>query len=414
MQDRCMGKLAPIPASGACPASIDFDGALAILAAHARPLGKESVSLADAGGRYLASPVVARIDAPRRDCAAMDGYAVRDADLKGGTISLRSRGASYAGGAEPAAISAGETWRVMTGAPLPRGSDRVVMIEHCRHRGELVVLDAPPLGKPHVRKAGSDFLAGDELLAAGTRLTPSRMVVAAAADRSEVEVWRRPRILLVVTGDEILTPGSASRMPNAIPDSLSLAIEQLCESAGADVVARLRLPDNEQAIAEAQQEAFAEVVVVIGGASRGDRDFGRSAFVSRGLEIAFADVAMKPGKPVWYGRLRQTHILGLPGNPTAAFIVASLFLAPLIAGLSGGAIADALPWQLRHATRPIPPNGPREAFLCASLSCEGAAICDRQDASGQAMLGLADCLVRRPADAPAVDLGDLVPVVPLC
>lgn len=409
-----MGKHATIPASGVCAASIDFDNALAILAAHARPLGKESVPLHDTGGRYLAAPVLARIDAPRRDCAAMDGYAVRDADLKNGTIVLRSRGTSYADGGEPGEISTGETWRVMTGAPLPHGADRVVMIEHCRHRRDLVVLDAPPLGKPHVRKAGSDFAEGDELLAAGTKMTAARLVVAAAADRSEVEIWRAPRVLLVATGDEIVAPGCASRMPNAIPDSLSVAIEQICVLTGADVVARLRLPDNEQAIAEAQQEAFADVVVVIGGASRGDRDFGRSAFASLGLEIAFADVAIKPGKPVWYGRLGQTHVLGLPGNPTAAFTVASLFLAPLIASLSGGKISDALQWQLRHATRPIPPNGPREAFLCASLSYEGAAICDRQDASGQAMLGLADCLVRRPANAPAADVGDLVPVLPLC
>src|SRR3546814_9475411 len=120
--------------------------------------------------------------------------------------------------------------------------------------------------KPHVRKAGSDCGAGDELLAAGTRLTPARLGVAAAADHSEVEVWDRPRILLVATGDEILAPGCATRMPNAIPDSLSLAIEQLCASAGANVVAALRLPDNERAIADAQQEAFADVVVVIGGA----------------------------------------------------------------------------------------------------------------------------------------------------
>ncbi|KTD99457.1 hypothetical protein ATE68_23175 [Sphingopyxis sp. H038] len=409
-----MGKHAAIPASGACAASIDFDGALGIVAAHARPLGKQSVSLADAGGRYLAAPVFARIDGPRRDCAAMDGYAVRNADLKNGTTLLRSKGTSYAGGAEPGAISAGETWRVMTGAPLPHGSDRVVMIEHCRHRGDVVVLDAPPLGKPHVRKAGSDFLAGDALLAAGTRMTAARLVVAASADRSEVEVWRRPHILLVATGDEILAPGCASRMLNAIPDSLSLAIEHLCASAGADVVTALRLPDNERAIADALERAAADVVVIIGGASRGDRDFGRSALATLGLEVAFADVAIKPGKPVWYGRLGQTHVLGLPGNPTAAFTIASLFLAPLIAGLSGGKVSDALPWQLRHATRPIPANGPREAFLCASLSCEGAEICDRQDASGQATLALADCLVRRSADAPATNEGELVLVLPLC
>lgn len=281
-----MGKHEAIPVTGTCAASIVFDGALAILAAHARPLGKKSVLMADAGGRYLAAPVIARIDAPRRDCAAMDGYAVRDGDLKSGTTQLGSKGTSYAGGTESGAVSAGETWRVMTGAPLPRHSDRVVMMEHCRPRGELVALDAPPLGKPHVRKAGPDFAAGDALLAAGTRMTAAKLVVAAAADRSEVEVWRRPRILLVATADEILAPGCASRMPNAIPDSLSVAIEQMCVLAGAEVVARLRIPDNENAIADAQQEASADVIVVIGGASRGDRDFVRSAFASIGPVIS--------------------------------------------------------------------------------------------------------------------------------
>lgn len=409
-----MGKHETVPATGACAASIAFDETLAILAAHTRPLGKESISLSDAGGRYLAAPVVARIDAPRRDCAAMDGYAVRDADLERGTALLRSIGTSYAGGAEPGAISPGETWRVMTGAPLPHGTGRVVMIEHCRQHGDIVVLDDPPHGKLHVRKAGSDFLVGDELLAAGTRMTPARLVVAAAADLGDLHVWRRPRILLVATGDEILSPGCAARTTNAIPDSLSTAIEQFCQSAGAEVVARLRLPDNERAIAQAQEATAADLVVLIGGASRGDRDFGRSAFASLGLDVAFADVAMKPGKPVWYGRVKQTHILGLPGNPTAALTVARLFLAPLIASLSGGATTDALPWQLRQATRPIPANGPSEAFLRGSLCYRGAAICDRQDASGQAALALADCLVRRSANAPAVNVGELVSVLPLC
>src|SRR3546814_4267547 len=139
------------------------------------------------------------------------------------------------------------------------------------------------------------------------------------------------------------------------------------------VVAALCFPYNCWEIADAPQDAFADVVVVIGGASGGDRVFGRAAFALLGLDIAFADVAIKPGKPVWYGRLGQTHVLGLPGNPTAAFTVASLFLAPLLAGLSGGAIPDALPWQLRYAKRPIPANGPREAFLCESLSWIGRA-----------------------------------------
>lgn len=398
----------------ACAASIDFDTALAVLAAHAKPLGPSIVSLADAGGCHLAAPVHARLDSPRHDCAAMDGYAVRDSDFCMGFATLRPIGTSYAGGGDAGEIGPGETMRVMTGAPLPRGADRVVMIEHCCPGGTGVTIENPPRGKAHIRRRGSDFTLGQLLIPAGTKVTPGVAVTAAAADHHELSVSRRPRVGLLATGDEIVAPGSAAGNAFRVPDSLSAAIELLCHTAGATMVSKVRLPDDPDAIARAAELASADIIIVLGGASRGDRDHGRGAFAPLGLEIAFADVAMKPGKPVWYGKVGAVHVLGLPGNPTAALTVARLFLAPLITRLLGGDVADALPWQLLPALASIEANGPREAFLCAATSFRGVEVGDRQEASGQARLAQVNALVRRSAYAPPILPGMPVPTLPLC
>ncbi len=409
---RPMVKLSEITA--ACAASIDFDSALAVLAALAKPLAPVAVSITDAGGCHLAAPIHARLDSPRRACAAMDGYAVRECDLSSGAATFRSIGVSYAGSRDAGEIGPGEARRVMTGAPVPRGADRVVMIEYCRQSAGVVTIEHPPLGKPHIRLRGSDFVFGQLLIPKGTKVTPAVAVSAAAADHHELLVSPRPRIQLLATGDEIVAPGSAAGGASVIPDSLSAAIELLCHSAGATVVSRVRLPDDPDMIARTMESASADIIVVLGGASRGDRDHGRAAFAPLGLEIAFADVAMKPGKPVWYGKVGARHILGLPGNPTAALTTARLFLSPLITCLLGGNVADALPWQLLPALGPIEANGPREAFLCAATSFRGVELSDRQDASGQARLAQANALVRRPANAPPVLPGMPVPTLPLC
>lgn len=409
---RFMGKLSEITA--ACSASIDFDSALAVLASGARPLDPVAVPLSDAGGCHLASPIHALLDSPRHACAAMDGYAVRDCDLSSGAATFRSIGISYAGSHDAGEIGPGETMRVMTGAPVPRGADRVVMIEYCRQSEGDVRIDNPPFGKPHIRRRGSDFALGQLLIPEGTKVTPAVAVSAAAADHHELLVSPRPRIQLLATGDEIVAPGAAAGSAFVIPDSLSAAIELLCHSAGATVISRARHPDDPDVIARAMESASADIIVVLGGASRGDRDHGRAAFAPLGLEIAFADVAMKPGKPVWYGKVGARRVLGLPGNPTAALTTARLFLVPLIARLLGGGISDALPWQLLPALGPIEANGPREAFLCAATSFNGVEVSDRQEASGQARLAEVNALVRRPPNAPPILPGMTVPTLPLC
>lgn len=409
-----MTKLSVMAAATECAASISYDTALAILAAHATPLDPISLPLTDAAGCYLAEPVHARLDSPRFDCAAMDGYAVRAADMVEGSTTLVQIGVSYAGSGNADEIGPGETVRVMTGAPLPRGTDRVVMIEDCSAVDAAVTIESPPRGKPHIRRRGSDFKMEQLLLPAGTKITPATAIVAAAGDHGQLSVTRRPRIQLLATGDEILAPGASAEAEFSIPDSLTAAIESMCRSAGADVVSKARLRDNPETIASARKAAAADIIVVLGGASRGDRDFGRFAFAPLGLEIAFADVDMKPGKPVWYGKAGSAHIIGIPGNAAAALTIARLFLVPLITRLMGGNLADALPWQLIPAAAPIEANGAREAFLCAATSFHGVAVGDRQDASGQARLAHSNALVRRRAHAAPVLPGMLVPTLPLC
>lgn len=406
-----MTRLAEITA---CAATLDFDAAQAILAAHALPLGSEVVALADAAGRVLAERVVARIAAPRWDCAAMDGYAVRSVDLAS-DLPLRVVGTRHAGAVPCGAIAAGEAMRVMTGAPLPEGADRVVMIERSHGCGTQLRLSPHDTDRPHVRREGEDFAAGTPILPRGALLDPGALVAAAAADAGEVQVWRRPRVRLLATGDELAAPGTAITRTNAIPDSLSIALAAFAGNWGADIVATERAADDPVAIRAAARVALvdADVLVIAGGASRGDRDHCRAALAALGLEIGFADIAIKPGKPVWFGRLGSLAVLGLPGNPTAALTVARLFLAPLLAGLGGRQPSDALDWEMRPLAAPVAANGGREAFLCAARAEDGVRLLDRQLASGQAILAQTRILLRRPAYAPALPIGAPVPVLAL-
>lgn len=397
--------------SADCPASLAFDEAQRILAAHAGALGPERVPIGEAGIRRLAEPVIANLDGPRWDCAAMDGYAVRDADLRAGRQEFRSVGSVHAGHRTTVTLSEGETMRVMTGAPVPAGTDRVVMIEQCRDLPHAVHIPYSPHDKPHLRRRASDFAAGQTILESGRMLTPAALIAAAAADHSHVAVWRRPTVHIVATGDEILPPGTASARSDKIPDSLTAATALLARQWGGDVVRESRVGDDPQAVLRACIAAKSDVIAIIGGASRGDRDFGRGALDPLGLKLLFRDVAMKPGKPTWYGRIGETHVLGLPGNPTAALTIARLFLAPLLTGLAGGEAPSALAWRLVPLAHALKGNGAREAFLCADMHDSVITVLDRQEASAQAVLGRTSALVRRPAGARDVPPGTPLPTL---
>jgi molybdopterin molybdotransferase len=387
------------------------DEALALVtAAAASTCLIERVRLEDAGGRVLAAPIIARRCAPACDVSAMDGYAVRDADLAADWTSLRVLGQSFAGCGYEGSLEPGTAVRAFTGAPTPQGADRVVVQEDVRRVGDRVFVPRAGAGKRHIRLAGSDFRAGDVLVEAGVVITPQRLVAVAAADLAEVEVLVRPRVLVVATGDELRSPGEGRSAPGSIPESVSFGVAELARNYGAEVTIQRRLPDDLsrlQAAANGLTEA-ADVVVVIGGASVGERDYSRAMFEPAGLRTLFSKVAMRPGKPVWFGQAGGAHVVGLPGNPSAALVTARLFLAPLIAGLAGRGARSALTWRRRPLADVLEATGPWECFVGARLDGGAVRPFANRDSSSQKTLADVEVLVRRGADEVAVHAGDFV------
>lgn len=388
---------------------IGFDEALERLAATVGPTRQERVRLAEAHGRVLAAPVIARLDSPASDTSAMDGYAVREADFAL-PARLRVIGESFAGHGFDGAVSAGECVRIFTGAPLPRGADRVIIQEIVRRDGDAAVFDHALGGGRHVRPQGSDFRRGDELLPAGRRLDPRAMVAAAGADVAEVEVWARPTVIVLGTGDELAEPGRAAERPGMIPESVSFGVAGMARVFGAEVVDRLRLPDDPGVLQSAAAAALdrADLVVVTGGASVGEKDYARAMFTRSGLELIFSKVAIKPGKPVWLGRAQGRLVLGLPGNPTSAMVTARLFLAPLLAGLAGEPPGAALRWRPAPLAGALPACGERETFHRAVWRDGGVEAISNQDSSAQKALAAAELLIRRRAGAPAALAGETI------
>ena len=384
------------------------DEALALVMASASALGTERVRLEDAGGRILAAPVIARRCAPACDVSAMDGYAVRDADLAADWTSLRVIGESFAGHGFEGALTPGSAVRIFTGAPTPAGANRVVLQEDVRRVGERVFVAGPGSGKRHIRLAGSDFRSGDSLVEAGVPLTPQRLVAAAAADLASLDVTARPRVLVVATGDELRSPGEGPFTPGSIPESVSFGVAELSRTHGAEVRVRRRLPDDLDQLRAAAHDMVraADVVVVIGGASVGERDYSRAMFEPLGLTMLFSKVAMRPGKPVWFGRAGGARIVGLPGNPTAALVTARLFLAPLIAGLAGRGAGSALAWRRRPLAEALEATGRWECFVGACLDGGAARPIANRDSSAQKALAAVEMLIRRGADADAAQAGD--------
>lgn len=388
---------------------IDFDAAQALLAAAVTPLGSETLAIDQAAGRVLAAPVIAALDSPRRDASAMDGYALRRSDAVLGA-SLAIVGESCAGGALPMPVAPGQAVRIFTGAALPEGADTVVMQESCDADGGTVTLARPFGPATHVRRKGDDFAAGTTLLPAGRRLDPLAMVTLAASDSAEVTVRRRPRVALLATGDELAPPGTARDQPLTIPESVSFGVAAMIAEHGGDLIMRHSGGDNLAALTALAGAALAaaDLVVVTGGASVGNKDFAKAMFAAHGLQLVFAKVAIKPGKPVWLGRAGGAWVLGLPGNPTSAMVTARLFLTALLAALQGRDPAALLDWTPLPLARPLPEAGGRETFVRMVGTPGGLVPLGNQDSGVQGALAEAQWLVRQKAGSGAVVEGALV------
>lgn len=389
---------------------VSFDEASRVIAAHAKPLGVETVPIDAADGRILARPATARRSSPATLVSAMDGYAVRDADLAQLPARLPIAGKSFAGDGFGSTLPAGSCVRIFTGASAPAGTERIVMQEDVREEDGMAVFATCLSPRRHLRLPGSDFREGDTLVSAGSMLTPQRLIGIAAADLADVEVFRQPRVVIICCGDELAEPGSARQSADKIPESISYGIAALVRQWGGTVAARWRRPDNLVRLqaAAADAAALADVVVMIGGASVGEKDHAKDAFAPLQMEFLFTKVAIKPGKPVWFGRAGKTLIVGLPGNPSSALVTGRLFLAPLLAGLSGGTATDALDWRMMRSSAPIAGCSDRDVFSRATVMARSAVCLLDQDSASQKALADATHLIRRRSGDPSSGADALV------
>jgi len=393
---------------------IDFDEAITRLLRLTNPLEREDVKLAKAHRRVLAKPVEAAVHAPPADVSSMDGYAVRDADLSILPATLRIVRENFAGSAEAGAIVAGECARIFTGAPLPAGANRVVMQEKVARNDDLAIFTGSLDEARFVRAKGSDFSVSDQLLAAGTVLGPRQLVAAAAADLGLLTCWRKPRVRVLATGDELAEPGTARNHRGAVPESLSVALAAFISEWGGETTGIELLGDDvarlELSAAKACQES--DLVLVTGGASVGEKDFSKAMFAPLGLGLTFEKVAIKPGKPVWLGRVDDAVVLGLPGNPTSAMATARLFLAPLLAGMAGQDAHKTIAWRSATLAQALPACGSRETFSRGSLQANGSITpITNQDSGSQAALAKADVLIRQRADSAALKAGETAQIL---
>jgi molybdopterin molybdotransferase len=385
--------------------------ALARVLDGAQALPAERVALDGAEGRILAEDVAALRTQPPDDVSAMDGYAVRAADVAAAPARLRLIGEVAAGRPFAGSVGPGQAARIFTGGVLPAGSDTVVIQELTERDGDTVVVAKPTTRGRNVRLAGLDFRKGHVGLRAGRRLSGRDLSLAAAMNHPAVPVHRRPKIAIVATGDELVPPGSEPG-PGQIVYSNVFALAALARREGADVIDLGILPDRlEETIAGVRRarELGADVLLTAGGASVGDYDLVQPALAAEGLALSFWKVALRPGKPLLSGKLGAMRVLGLPGNPVSAYVCSVLFLVPLIRRLSGRADL-ALPVESGVLGRALPANDERADYLRASLAYggDGEAVATPfpvQDSSMLVPLAAADCLVVREPFAPAAPAG---------
>jgi molybdopterin molybdotransferase len=408
------------------PPLLPVKDAIARILAAMQPTAAEDVTLTEALGRVTAEPVVSRRTQPPRPFSAMDGYAVRAADVAAVPARLERVGSAPAGRAWTGTVGPGQAVRIFTGGPLPDGADTIVIQEDVdaaseQDGAEITVREGAPAGT-YVRAAGLDFKVGDVGVPAGRAMTARDIGLAAAMNVPWVRVRRKPRVAVLSTGDEIVRPGDPIG-PDQIVSSNSLALCALITACGGEPVNLGIAPDTVDGLqALARGARGADLVVTTGGASVGEHDLIRSAlgpeaFGPDGLVVDFWQIAMRPGKPLIFGRIGGVPMLGLPGNPVSTLVCALLFLRPALAALLGLPAIGGDTATARLAA-PMKANDRREDYMRATLetAADGALFArpySRQDSSMLSHMAHADCLIVRPPHDPARAAGDPVTILRL-
>ncbi len=379
------------------------------------PLPLEWVHVDAAHGRVLGDELVARRDQPAADVSAMDGYAVRAAEAVEGAV-LAVEGEAAAGAAVGDRLAPGTARRIFTGGLVPAGADTILVQENAERDGARVIVREGAAPDRHIRRRGQDFTAGTALLEAGRRLTARDLGLAVALGHGHVAVHRRPRVGVAGTGDELVRPGVPAG-PAQVPNSNVAALVAAVASFGGTALDLGIVEDRAEALADLAVRARGlDLLVTTGGASVGDHDLVRSALGDAGLELGFWKIAMRPGKPLLFGRLGEVAVLGLPGNPVSALVCTLLFVRSAVERL-GGATASTLPLSDAVLAAPLAAGGERRDYLRCRLEAVDAGgrlrahPAARQDSAMLATLAHADGLLVRPAQAAAQPAGSLVKVV---
>ncbi|MGV6810692.1 MAG: molybdopterin molybdotransferase MoeA [Brevirhabdus sp.] len=390
---------------------ITVEEALAKVLALVDPLASESVPLQEAAGRVLAADVIATRDQPPFASSAMDGYALRNADVIDGAA-FDVIGESAAGHAYDGAVGPGQAARIFTGAPVPQGADRVVIQEDVTRNGDRITLNAGFDDALHVRPAGGDFRIGDSM-AAPRILSPTDIALAAAMNQPTLELARKPDVAIIATGDELVMPGE-NPAPDQIIASNNFGLKAMFEAAGARARMLPIARDNTGSLETVFDLARgADLIVTIGGASVGDHDLVGQVAREQGLETAFYKVAMRPGKPLMAGRLNGTPMIGLPGNPVSSMVCGMVFILPAIRAMLGLGKA-ASPRHTATLVNDTGANGPREHYMRAVVGEDGRiTILGRQDSSLLSVLSTANALAIRPVGDPARKAGEVLDYLPI-
>ncbi|MCL7998261.1 molybdopterin molybdotransferase MoeA [Brucella sp. 21LCYQ03] len=401
---------------------LPVDDALNRILGSATTGGFEQVSLGSAGGRILAVPVKASLLQPPFNCSAMDGYALIAPENIEYPINLTIIGESAAGKRFEGKLSEGQAVRIFTGAPMPEGADCIVIQEDTERSGDKLTIKQGIDTTRHIRRAGLDFAPGDTVLPAGRKLDAPALSLTAASGNTTIQVFKKPRIAILATGDELVSPGMVPG-PDQIVASNSMGIAEIVRGAGGTPEDIGIIVDDlekiESAISRVLDDGI-DILVTIGGASVGDRDFVHSALKSCGVDLDFWKIAMRPGKPLMYGRKtvsgKTVHVIGLPGNPVSSIVCSLLFLRPLVAKLSGGELtADIRPARLGKA---VQANDHRRDYIRATIDRAGdgtliATPFPLQDSSMLSALASSDALLIRAENAPAAAIGEACTILML-
>ncbi|MBI3444801.1 MAG: molybdopterin molybdotransferase MoeA [Magnetospirillum sp.] len=395
---------------------ISVEVARETILAGIQPVGTEVIGLNQAVGRILAEDLVARVSHPPVAVSAMDGYALKAADLAPLPRRLKVIGLSAAGAPFAGTVSEGETVRIFTGAAIPPGADTVIMQENVRKDDDSVeILTGAPVGR-HVRPAGLDFSTGDMLLPVGTLMGARAVGLAAAMNCPNLTVRRRPRIAILSTGDEIVLPGDPMEATQIV-GSNGPGLAAMVSALGGEPIHLGIAKDSRESLRTMISAARgADLLVTTGGASVGDFDLVQDALTEAGMKLNFYKVAMRPGKPLMFGDMKGIPVLGLPGNPVSAMVCAIIFMEPILRALNGrSTVTQAINALLG---RDLPPNDERMEFMRATLerTDQGLVVAmplEQQDSAVLSGLARATCLLVRAPHAPTALVGDMVQVIPL-